>query len=440
MGPQVIDVVEAAIGLLKQHSGFAAITDSQLAALVAESPIDDLRIGDVAFRQGEAGSCAYLVLAGELAVEVETQWGEVRVAVMAAGDLVGEVAAFATIPRTATVFALTEAKALRLEQRTIRRLLAEHPAAAMAVIGDLGEKLRALNNTIATLIEAASALADGEFRPAMLEAMKGQADRHSHFADVFETMADEITRKRSFNREMQVAAEIQRSLLPKDLAPGHAGRCRIHASMTPARQIGGDFYDYFMIDDDRLGFAIGDVSGKGVPAAIFMSLSRTILKTVASEGCPPGEALTRVNKLLIEEGGDSMFVTLFYGCLDLRTRQITFSSAGHDDVYVLRAAEAPERLLSLGPAAGLLDGAGYPTATRALGAGDVVFLATDGVTEAFNTEGDMFGRERLEAVLGGSGRDGVEALVGAVTRAVAAFAAGTAQSDDITCVAVGVGG
>jgi CRP-like cAMP-binding protein len=232
----------AAIELLRRHAGFAAIDDEYLGTLVAQSPIETLHNGAIAFAQGEPGDFAYLVLSGELAVEVETQWGRVRVAVMKSGDLVGEIAAFATLPRTASVIALGAVKVLRLEQGAIRMLVADHPEAAIAIIGDLGRKLHNLNTSTATLVQAASALAEGDFRPAMLEAMEGQADRFGHFAGVFDAMAREITQKRALLQEMRTAAAIQQSFLPKGLdLGGHAGRCDLFATMLPAKQVGGVF-------------------------------------------------------------------------------------------------------------------------------------------------------------------------------------------------------
>ncbi len=427
----------AAIDLLKRHASFAAIGDGYLRDIVSASPVEVLEAGATAFRQGEQGDYAYLVLSGEVAIEVETQWGQVRVATMCPGDLVGEVAAFAPMNRTATVQALEATQLMRLEQSVIRRLMADHPEAAMAVIGDLGQRLQNLNGTVAILTQAASALALGEFQPAMLETLKAEASRFSHFAGVFERMASEITQKRLHNQEMHTAAEIQRSLLPQSVDLGVFTGCgEVFASMIPAKEVGGDFFDYFVVAEKFLAFAIGDVSGKGVPAAMFMSLSRTVLKTIASEGGAPGEVLTRLNRLLVAEGGKSMFVTLFFGCLDLETGWLAFSSGGHDEVFLLGADGTREQLTHLGPAVSLFEGVQFPTQSRQLKPGDVVFLATDGVTEAFNPAGDVFGFDRLEALLAELSRPSAEEVVRTVSDAVDRFADGASRSDDTTCLAV----
>lgn len=431
------EAVATAIELLKRHRSFSVLGDAALADIARRCHIDRFGRGDVAFRQGDEGDYAFLVLSGELAVEVETEHGRVRVAEMGPGDLVGEIAAFATVPRTASLEALTDSQLLRLEQTVIKSLIAEHPEAAMAVVAGLGERLQNLNETIATLTQATSALAAGEFRPAMLETLKNEASRFRHFAGVFESMAAEITQKRMLNQEMETAAEIQRSFLPRSLDLGrYSGRCDVFASMIPAKHVGGDFYDFFTVDDRYLAFAIGDVSGKGVPAAIFMSLSRTVLKTIAVSGAGPAEVLMRTNRLLAEENAESMFVTLFFARLDLETGLLEYSSGGHDEVFLLGDGEGPVQLEHLGPAVGLFGGVEYSERSVQLAPGDFVLLATDGVTEAFNRQEEVFGFERLTALLSGCRPDTAQDLVSKIESAVDRFADGAPRSDDTTTLAV----
>jgi len=196
---------------------------------------------------------------------------------------------------------------------------------------------------------------------------------------------------------MEAAAEIQRTFLPKDAPTGPFGsKFEIFAIMKPAKAVGGDFYDYFLINDRKLGFAVGDVSGKGVPAALFMSVSRTVLRTVAFEGDEPGLVLSKVNAILSRDNTEGMFVTIFFAVLDLETGSLTFSSAGHDEVVLLTASGACEPLGYQGPAIGLIETAQYPTATRTLDPGDTMLLLTDGITEAFNIDGRVFSSERIQ--------------------------------------------
>ncbi len=238
-------------------------------------------------------------------------------------------------------------------------------------------------------------------------------------------------------REMEAASQIQRSFLPRDDLDGPLrDRFGLFATMKPAKDIGGDFYDYFMIADNKLGFAVGDVSGKGVPAALFMSVSRTVLRTIAFEAGEPGDVLARVNVILARDNSEGMFVTLVYAILDLDTGMLQISSAGHDDLFLLTGDDQLELLQHTGPAVGLFEEARYPALTRQLSSGDAVFVLTDGVTEAFNIDGRVFTVDRLERLLRRCKRSDARTIVEFVTREVTAFSQGTEQSDDITCLAV----
>jgi len=238
-------------------------------------------------------------------------------------------------------------------------------------------------------------------------------------------------------REMESAAQIQRTFLPKELPTGPlAHRFDVFAVMKPAKSVGGDFYDFFLINDTKLGLAVGDVSGKGVPAALFMSVSRTVLRTVAFENEAPGDTLSKVNAILARDNSEGMFVTLIYAILDLETGCLSFSSAGHDDALLIDGAKTCERLGYMGPAIGLFEDAEFPTATRQLAAGDMMLMLTDGITEAFNIDGRVFTPDRVTTAVTrrayGDARDLVQSLTDEVSR----FSEGTEQSDDITCVAM----
>jgi adenylate cyclase len=235
-------------------------------------------------------------------------------------------------------------------------------------------------------------------------------------------------------REMEAAAQIQRTFLPKEVPTGpFDSKFEISAVMKPAKAVGGDFYDYFVIDGRKLGFAVGDVSGKGVAAALFMSVSRTVLRTIAFEGEEPGNVLSKVNAILSRDNTEGMFVTIFYAVLDLDTGRLAFSSAGHDDALLLNSNTC-EPLHYMGPAIALFEGAEYPTATRNLAPGDTMILLTDGITEAFNIDGRVFNADRVARSVTrrqyASAADLVQSLSDEVTR----FSEGTEQSDDITCI------
>jgi serine phosphatase RsbU (regulator of sigma subunit) len=237
--------------------------------------------------------------------------------------------------------------------------------------------------------------------------------------------------------EMEAAAQIQRTFLPKESPSGPLDHAfEVFSVMRPAKAVGGDFYDYFLINDATLAVAVGDVSGKGVPAALFMSVSRTVLRAIAFEGGQPGAVLSKVNAILSRDNTESMFVTIFYAVLDLQTGVLAFSSAGHDDGLLLNSATGCEPLGYMGPAIGLIDTAEYATATRTLAPGDTLLLLTDGITEAFNIDGRVFSSDRVVKAVAKQPYASAADLVQSLDDEVGRFSAGTEQSDDITCVAL----
>jgi serine phosphatase RsbU (regulator of sigma subunit) len=239
----------------------------------------------------------------------------------------------------------------------------------------------------------------------------------------------------AIQKELDTARSIQHLLVPRTFPPfPERTDFDIHAQMTSARAVGGDFFDFFLIDEDRLGVVIGDVSGKGIPAALFMAVTRTQVKTTAQRGMPPAECLHEVNHVLVRENVKAMFATCFYGLLNLRSGEFHYCSAGHNPPYLLRAKDGSAEPVSEvgGIPLGLFDGMGYRGSTVYLHPGDSLFLYTDGVPEAQNAAQDDFSDERLVAMLGAGSSLGCRELIHHVTREVSAFTEGAAQSDDIT--------
>lgn len=245
----------------------------------------------------------------------------------------------------------------------------------------------------------------------------------------------------AFSRELDVAKRIQQSIVPQRFPPfPDRADIAVHASMQPARSVGGDFYDYFFIDDHRLAFAIGDVTGKGVPAALFMAVTRTLLRATASRGSAPGECLASVNDALCGEDAGALFVTCFYGVLDTRTGRIEMCNAGHNPPYVLRADGSVDPTPQTGGfMLGMFAGTSYAGGTIDLRPGDSLVLYTDGITEAVDTSDGQYGEDRFEACLRRAAAEGAvsaEGIVAAVTTDVELFAGGAAQADDITLLVV----
>ncbi len=237
-------------------------------------------------------------------------------------------------------------------------------------------------------------------------------------------------------KEMAMAASIQENAIPRVFPPfPEERRMDLYAGMTPAREVGGDFYDFYFSGPDKLVFLVADVSDKGVPAALFMMRAKTILKNLAQTGLPLSDVLTAANDALCEGNAANMFVTAWAGEIDLATGIIHYVNAGHNPPLVLRAKDGSAEYLRSRPGLflGALPKAKYKLGEIVLAPGDAIYLYTDGVTEQTNPRGELFGENRLQAALtGGNFLGHPKDCTDAVHAAVEAHAAGTLQSDDRT--------
>ena len=237
----------------------------------------------------------------------------------------------------------------------------------------------------------------------------------------------------ALQHELEIASKMQSAILPRRFVPRNG--LSICASMTPAKEIGGDFYDYFDLDEHRVAMTVADVSGKGVPAALFMAVSRTLLRAVAKFSDDPANCVSQLNSLLAVDNDQMMFVTLFYAVIDTRSGQVTYANAGHNPPYVLRSDGPLEPVpATRGIALAVFEGMDFELGHLTLAPGDGLFMFTDGVTEAFDPEGQMFESERLEALLLTHMHSPVDEVPGAIQAAVKAFEGGGPQTDDITCL------
>ncbi len=241
----------------------------------------------------------------------------------------------------------------------------------------------------------------------------------------------------SIQQDLNTAREIQQAILPKTFPPFPTRHdFDIFASMVAAKEVGGDFYDFFMIDNDRLGFVIGDVSGKGVPAAIFMAVSRTLIRATGLKGIPAAECMDYVNDLLCNESVSCMFVTVFYGILNTTTGSIEYVNAGHNPPYILSQNGIRKVEMTGGPILGCMEGISYGSKTIRLLPGEQLVLFTDGITEAFNPVNQPYGEERLESFLVANSKNSLEEVVRGIAASVNEFSSGAPQSDDITLLAI----
>jgi serine phosphatase RsbU (regulator of sigma subunit) len=241
----------------------------------------------------------------------------------------------------------------------------------------------------------------------------------------------EAQERERIEQELRIARLIQQTLLPKSVP--ELGDYQIAAYYQPAREVGGDFYDFLDFEDGRLGLVVGDVTDKGVPAAIVMATTRTMLRAVAQQLDSPGEVLERVNDVLYPDIPSNMFVTCLYAVLDTKSGHLRYANAGHDLPYLRHASGASE-LRATGMPLGLMPGMGYEEKEAVLEAGDSVLFYSDGLVEAHDQQREMFGFPRLQGIVGAH-RVGGPALIDFLLAELERFTGEDwEQEDDITMV------
>lgn len=244
--------------------------------------------------------------------------------------------------------------------------------------------------------------------------------------------------KNRIESELNIAHDIQMSLVPRTFPPfPQQAEFELHASLVPAREVGGDFYDFFFVNDQRLCIAVADVSDKGVPASLFMALTRTLLRAIGREaGTNPAAIMTRLNREISEDNDSCMFVTAFCAFLDTRTGELEYCNAGHNLPGIVQNNQLSALPGTAGIALGLVEDLNYQSAAIKLVEGDLLFLYTDGITEAMDVAGEQFGWDRLADILATSEQSSCARVVDQVVEAVHEFADGAPQSDDMTLLAL----
>lgn len=270
-------------------------------------------------------------------------------------------------------------------------------------------------------------------------------DEIGNLASAFNNMLDDLNdyirkvtevtaEKERIGAELDVATHIQASMLPC-IFPAFPERKEIdiYATMNPAKEVGGDFYDFFMVDERHLAIVMADVSGKGVPAALFMVIGKTLIKDHTQPGVGLGEVFSEVNDLLCDSNSEGLFITAFEGVLDLETGEFTFVNAGHEMPFIQKAGGAYEPYkIRAGFVLAGMEGMRYKAGSMQLAPGDRIFQYTDGVTEATNAKNELYGMERLTAVLNRNAACAPGALLPAVKADIDAFVGEAPQFDDIT--------
>lgn len=372
----------------------------------------------VLFNEGQFGDRFYIVAAGEVAiVKAMGTPNERLIGIRGVGQFIGEMSLLNPDGlRTASARVQSEARLLELSRDDFNALLRREPTLAYEMLGVLSRRLGEAHNT----------------------SIRDLTEKNRQLAEAYENLKaaqEQIIEKKTLERELEQAREIQESMLPT-LLPRLAG-FEVGARMLPARMVGGDFFDVIRLGQDRLGIVIGDVSGKSVPAALFMALTRSLLRAEALPSRPPEDVLQRVNHHLLGMNAKGLFVTILYGILHRETHEFEYVRAGHEvpllwDMH----GEIRPTVLGSGQIIGLLTKPILEPMTLTIPPGGGMLLVSDGVTEATNEQGNFFGWEGLEAsipkLLGMPVKDQLDCLM----QILQDYHGATPQADDITLIGV----
>jgi phosphoserine phosphatase RsbU/P len=411
-------------------------SEALVKVLASLHPIN-LNAEEMLIHQGQASDAAFFLDSGSMLVFEETRYGPVTLATVQAPRLIGEIGAFAGLARTASVRALTPARVFRISRAQLFELARKSPELLMAVVRQLGQQINSVIKAVALYTNALTALEKREFDKGILEDLAKPSPELAEFSAAFRRFADQILSKQRQQAEMASASLIQRSFLPKESSVDLTqSDFEISAKIRPAREVGGDFYDFFELDVDRMAIVIGDVCGKGIPASIFMAVVVTVLRMAAREQPDAASTIARTNAILCRDNAASLFATVFYGVLNLRNGTLDYCNCGHNaPVHILASGESG-RLGATGLPLALFADRPYVTSRIHLNPGDDLILFTDGVTEALNPLQQEFGDPLLVETLLSIRNLTAAELVSRVFAAVDGFAQGEEQADDIACVAI----
>jgi sigma-B regulation protein RsbU (phosphoserine phosphatase) len=395
---------------------FAALPPDELARLTGTLREMALDAGALLFHEGDEGHSCFIVLDGEIGILRAMERGERLLAVQTAGQLFGEGSLLhPDHRRTAGARALTSARLLEITRQDFEALLARHPSFAYELLRQMSFQLRAAND-------------------ATINDLQEKNRQLTRAYEELQAAQSQLIEKEKLEHELQMAREMQEQSLPRRMPnlPGFS----FGARLAPARLVSGDFFDFIELDADRVGIVVGDVCGKGVPAAFFTAQTRSLLRGEAGRAVAPAAALREVNRHLLEMSAPGMFVTMVYGVLDRRTREFVFVRAGHELPLLSdgcgRAAYIGR---GLGHPLGILPEPALEEHTSTLPPGATLLIYTDGVTEAMDARGSQFGATLLRATAG-LPQPSPQALCDHLLDTIRAFHGDAPQDDDVTLVAV----
>jgi sigma-B regulation protein RsbU (phosphoserine phosphatase) len=421
---------------IRATGAFGELSDENVSFLIAAGEVQTFDADAILMSQGEPSEHAMLLAAGEVVVTADSCHGVIPISTLRAPALVGEIGALAQLPRIATVRARTPVTVLRIGRAALLEVACAIPTLLIDIIARMGDRTRRVNNAIGLYTHALAALERHEFGPELLEDLRNPIPDLADFGGTFGRMAEQIILRRQRDDEMASAAIIQRALLPKVAEFAVESGLDVCAAMTPARDVGGDFFDLITLEDGRIALGVGDVCGKGVPAALFMGITKTLIRINLRETPDLGSAILKTNAFLTKNNAAEQFATLIYAVFDPRSDQFEYCSCGHPPALLRRASGVVQKLAAGGLPVGMFDDLKINVRREAMRPGDLLFLYTDGVTEAVDGEDREFREERLLGLLGQAGGGDAAEWIARVNLAVREFSVGRSQFDDLTCLAI----
>jgi serine phosphatase RsbU (regulator of sigma subunit) len=406
------------INLLSKIPLFADLPHKELDQILSALDVKELADREILFREGDPGDHFYVVMRGELEVLMaEGKSEEMLLNVLRVGEYFGEMSLI--MPgghRTASLRARGDATLLSMSRIQFLDLTKKYPELSRSMVRVLSQRLDAANTqTFRDLTEK-----NRQLQTAYDELKAAQA---------------QLIEKERLERELQVAADIQLSILPDELPT--TDDFDFGARILPARQVGGDLYDVFLLRDGQVGVLIGDVADKGVPSAIFMARAHALIMAEADMGMTAGEVLQVVNRHITRLQKSTQFVTVLYGILDLKTRMFSYARAGHEPPLLLHSDGTVERIPhSPGMALGLWDTVTLDERAIELPPGSTLLLFTDGMTDCRDTQGEAFGLERIKTTLGGLSDINAQQVCDHLLGTLINYQDGSKQDDDVTLVAI----
>ncbi|HTP01617.1 MAG TPA: SpoIIE family protein phosphatase [Anaerolineales bacterium] len=397
---------------------FREIPADDLVRMVNELPIETFEPGSYLFRDGDPGENLFVVKDGHLEIVLaEGSPDEMLLKICGPGEYVGEMGLIlADGKRTATVRAQDRVQTWVMSRGKFTEVLHRWPFIAYAMVNILSERLDATN--------------DATFRDLTA---KNHALQKAY--DELKAAQAQLVEKERLERELQVAADIQLSILP-DVLPVIAG-FDFGARILPARRVGGDFYDVFPIGAHEAGIVIGDVADKGVPAALFMARAHALIMAEADKGLSAGQVLNRANAHITYLQKAAQFVTALYGILDVATCEFAYARAGHEPPLLLRQDGSVERIPhDVGMSLGLWDVIQLDEQVVKFEPGSTLVLFTDGMTDCRDPNGMPFGLERIKTMLSGMAGLPAQEICDRLFNTLMSYQNGAGQDDDVTLVAI----